>query len=124
MVAELVRKPRLIGETEVFFILFCVGKGYLPRKVLKHLTVQSLVFSGSFTVKRIETVAVQSTIDTERNGDSRRICSNDHVAGQQHALTAENLQFRRAGSPGLAEVATTVGQAVQTAISECESTIK
>ena len=42
---------------------------------------------------------------------------------QQHALnqkisrlTAENQQFRQAGSPGLAEIATAVGQAVQTAI--------
>ena len=45
------------------------------------------------------------------------------LQGQQHALnqkisrlTAENLQFRQAGSPGLAEIATTVGQAVQTVI--------
>ena len=46
------------------------------------------------------------------------------LQGQHHALnheisrlTAENQQFRQAGSPGLAEIATTVGQAVQTAIS-------
>ena len=46
------------------------------------------------------------------------------LQGQQHALnqeisrlTAENQQFRQAGPPGLAEVATGVGQAVQTAIS-------
>ena len=46
------------------------------------------------------------------------------LQGQQHALnqeisrlTAENQQFRQAGSPGLAEIATAVGQAVQTAIS-------
>ena len=84
MVAELlVRKPRLINEpwleskyrntcVEVFF---CVEKlatdWYLPKEVLKHLTVQSLVFSRSLTVKQIETAAVHSTIDTERNGDSR-----------------------------------------------------
>ena len=50
-------------------LLFCVGKlvtdWYLPRKVVEHLTVQPLVFSGSFTVKRIDTVAVHSAIDTE-----------------------------------------------------------
>ena len=46
------------------------------------------------------------------------------LQGQHYALnqeisrsTAENQQFRQAGSPGLAEIATTVGQAVQTAIS-------
>ena len=46
------------------------------------------------------------------------------LQGQQHALnqemsrlTAENLKFRQAGSPGLAEIASTVGQAVHTAIS-------
>ena len=45
------------------------------------------------------------------------------LQGQQHALnqkisrlTAEILQFKQAGSPGLAEISTTVGQAVQTAI--------
>ena len=32
-------------------------------------------------------------------------------------MTAENQQFRLAGSPGLAEIATTVGQAVQAATS-------
>ena len=32
-------------------------------------------------------------------------------------LTAENQQFRNAGSPELAEIAAAVGQAVQTAIS-------
>ena len=42
------------------------------------------------------------------------------LQGQQHALnqeisrlTLENQQFRQAGSPGLAEIATAVGQAVQ-----------
>ena len=54
--------------------MFCVGKlltdWFSLRKILKHLTVQSLVFCGPFTVKRIETVAVHLTIDTERNGDS------------------------------------------------------
>ena len=47
------------------------------------------------------------------------------LQGQQHALieeisrlTAENQQFRQAGSPGLAEIATAVGQAVQTAVSD------
>ena len=55
-------------------MLFCVGKlvtdWYSLGKVLKHLTVRSLVFSGSFTVKRIETVEVHLPIDTERNGGS------------------------------------------------------
>ena len=47
------------------------------------------------------------------------------LLGLQHALiqeisrlSAENQQFRQAGSPGLAEIATAVGQAVQTAISD------
>ena len=47
------------------------------------------------------------------------------LQGQHHALnqevlrlTAENQQFRQAGSSGLAVIATTVGQAVQTAISD------
>ena len=46
------------------------------------------------------------------------------LQGQHHALnqeisrlTAENQQLTQAGSPGVAEIATTVGQAVQTAIS-------
>ena len=46
------------------------------------------------------------------------------LQGQQHALnqktsrlTAENQEFRQAGPPGLAEIATAIGQAVQTAIS-------
>ena len=46
------------------------------------------------------------------------------LQGQQHALnqeisqlTAENQQFRQAGSPGLADIATADGQTVQTAIS-------
>ena len=30
-------------------------------------------------MKRIETIAVHVTIDTERNGDSQRTCSNDAV---------------------------------------------
>ena len=55
-------------------VFFCVGKlvtdWYLTRKVLEHLTVPSLVFSKSFTVKRIETVAVHLTMDSERNGIS------------------------------------------------------
>ena len=46
------------------------------------------------------------------------------LQGQQHAvnqeilrLTAENQKFRQAGSPGLPEIATAVGQAVPAAIS-------
>ena len=46
------------------------------------------------------------------------------LQGQHHALnqeilrvTAENQQLRQAGSPGLAEIAIALGQAVQTAIS-------
>ena len=45
------------------------------------------------------------------------------LQGQQHALNreilrsaAENRQISQAGPPGLSEIATTVGQAVQTAI--------
>ena len=49
--------------------------------------------SGSFTVKRIETVAVHPTIDTERTGDSRRICSNDeHVARTTSCLESRDLE--------------------------------
>ena len=49
--------------------------------------------SGSFEVKRIETVAVRSTSDTERHGDSRRTCSNDeHVAGTTACLESRDLE--------------------------------
>ena len=66
---------------------------YLPRMVLKHLTVQSLVFLGSFTVKHIETVAVHSTSDTERNDDSRRTCSSDeHVARTTACLESRDIE--------------------------------
>ena len=57
----------------------------------------------------------------QRNGDVEDLLP---LHGQQHALnqeisrfTAENLQFRQAGSPGLTEMATTLGKAAQTAIS-------
>ena len=89
-----IETPVLVRECSV---LFCVGKlvtdWYSLRKVLTHLTVQSLVFSGSFTVKRIETVAVHLTVDTERNGDSRRTCANDeHVARTTSRLESRDLE--------------------------------
>ena len=66
---------------------------YLPKKVLKQLTVHSLVFSGSFIVIRIGTVAALSTIDTKPNGDSRRTCSNDeHVAGTTACFESKDLE--------------------------------
>ena len=38
-------------------------------------------------------VAVHSTIDTERNGDSRRTCSNDeHVAGTTSCCESRDLE--------------------------------
>ena len=50
--------------------------------------------------------------------------SMNPLQGQQHALnqeisrlTVENQQLRQGGSPGLAEIATAIGHAVQTAIS-------
>ena len=44
-------------------------------------------------MKRIETAAVHSTIDTERNGDSRRTCANDeHVAGATGCLESRDLE--------------------------------
>ena len=53
------------------------------------------------------------------------------LQGQQHALkqeilrlTAENQQFRNAGSPGLAEIATVVEQAVQTAMANTNQRTK
>ena len=83
--SALVRKPRFIGGTWLTAeyqtlvlawkcsVLFCVGKlvtlCFSLMKVLKYLTVQFLVFSGSFAVKRIETVAVHLALETERNGD-------------------------------------------------------
>ena len=75
-------------------VLLRVGKlvtdWYLPKK---HLTVQSLVLSGSFTVKRIGTVAVRSTIHTERNDDSRRTCSNaEHVARTTASLESKDFE--------------------------------
>ena len=59
------------------------------RKVLKHLTEQSLCVLWILAL-------------------------NQEIS----RLAAENQQFRQAGSPGLAEIATAVGQAVQTAISD------
>ena len=81
-----------------YSVLFRDGKlvtdWYLPKKVLKHLTVQSLVFPGSLTVKRTGTVAVHPTIDTERIGDSRRTCSNDeHVAGTTACFESIDLEI-------------------------------
>ena len=92
--SALSRRPRVIGETEVFCVAPCWETGdrlVLAEEVLKHLTVQSLEFSGSFTVKRIGTV--HSTIETERNGDSRRTCSNDeHVAGTTACFESRDLE--------------------------------
>ena len=80
-----------------YYVFLRVGKlmtdWYLPKKVLMHLTVQSLEFSGFFTVKRIGTVAVHPTVDTDRNCDSRRTCSNDeHVAGTTSCLESRDLE--------------------------------
>ena len=99
--------------------------------MLKHLTVQSVVFSGYFTVKRIGTVAVHSTIVQSGMATVEEFVQMmNTLQGQQHALnqevlrlTAENLQFRQAGSPWLAEIATTAGQVIQTAISNANPTI-
>ena len=64
---------------------------YLTKKVLKHLPHSTI--SGSFTVKRIETLAVRPTIDTKRTGDSRRICSNDeHAARITSCLESRDLE--------------------------------
>ena len=61
---------------------------------MKHLTVQSLVLPGSFTVKRIETLADHSTSDTERNGDCRRTCSNDeHFARTTACLESRDVEI-------------------------------
>ena len=57
-----------------------------------HSTIP-FVFSGSFAVKRIETVAVHVTIGTERNGDSWRTCANDeHVARTTAGLESRDLE--------------------------------
>ena len=78
---------------------------YLSKKVLTHLTVESRELSGSFAVQMMNTLQGQH-----------------HDLNQEISrLTAENQQFRQAGSPGLAEIATTVGQAVQTAISNANT---
>ena len=51
--------------------------------------------SGSFKVKRIGTVAVHSTIDSERNCEIRRTCSNDdHVAGTTVSLESRKSTGR------------------------------
>ena len=117
------RKPRLIGETEVLCIVLCWENG--DRLVLAEEGVEPShsTISGSFTVKRI----VQSSrpwIQSEMATVEELVQMMNTLQGQHHAsnqeismLTAENLQFRQAGSPGLAEIASTVGQAVQTAIS-------
>ena len=83
---------------------------------------------GSFTGNRIETVAVHSIIDTERSGDSQRICANDeHVARTTTCLESRDLEVdswistvQTSWLTRLAEIATTVGQAVQTAISNAK----
>ena len=89
----MVRKPRLIGETQVFCIVPCWETG--GRLVLADEDVEashSTIFE-SFTVKRIETVAINSTINTGRNGNSRRTCSNDeHVPRTMACLESRDLE--------------------------------
>ena len=92
----MVRKPRLIGDTEVFCIAPCWETGdrlVLVKEGVEAGVVQSLEFSESFTVKRIGTDAIHSTIDAERNGESRRTCSNDeHVAGTTASLESRDVE--------------------------------
>ena len=68
---------RFGSETKVETEVLCTAPCWeiddrlvLTEESNKHLTLQSLMFSGSFTVRRIGTVAVHLTIDTERKGDS------------------------------------------------------
>ena len=75
------------------------------------------------SVKRIGTGAVHSP-QSEMATVEELVQMMNALQGQHHALnqeisrlTAESQQFRQAVSPGLAEIATTVGQAVQTAVS-------
>ena len=112
-------KPRFVGETwlepkfrntcietDVFCIVLCWGNW---RQI-------GTCRGRSWSTPQYNP---QCSLDTERNGDSRRTCSNDDsLQRQEHALdrqisrlTVENQQFRKAGSQGLAEIATAVGQA-------------
>ena len=80
-----------------YFVLLLGGKlvtdWYLPKNVLKQLTVQSLVSQDPSLWNELEKVAALSTIDTEPNGDSPRICSNDeHVAGTTACFESRHLE--------------------------------
>ena len=98
--------------------MFCVGKlvtdWYALRKVLKQFTVQSLEFSGPFAVKRIETIAV--TVQSEKATVEELVQMMHTLQGQQRALNQDISRLT-----GLAEIATRVGQAVQTTISNANS---
>ena len=77
---------------QMYCVLFRVGETgdrLVPSE--EGVEASHSAISGSFTVKRIETVAVHSTIDTERNGDSRRTCSND-VARTTSCLESRDLE--------------------------------
>ena len=77
----LMRTPTLMTECPCQLRLFWLKTEFMHVSK-KHITVRveesveqispysPLVFSGSFAVKRIETVVVHVTIDTERHGDS------------------------------------------------------
>ena len=76
----------------VLFLVGETGDRLVPSE--EGVEASHSAISGSFTVKRIETVAVHSTIDTERRGDSRRTCSNDeHVARTTSCLESRDLEF-------------------------------
>ena len=66
-----------------------------------------------FTRPQSELATVEELVQMMNTVARATTCLEQEIS----RLTAENQQFRQAGSPGLAEIAATVGQAVQTAIS-------
>ena len=97
--SALIRKPRLTGDTELLCIVLC-------WKIVEWVPLQ-------FTRPQSEMATVEEVVEMMKSLQGQHHAMNQEIS----RLTAENQQFRQAGSPGLAEIATTVGQAVQTAIS-------
>ena len=111
-----------IGETEVICIFLSWETG--DRLVLAEESVEA----SHSTISRVPWIlhgetSRDSCIPLDHRPKWRllkNLCASDeHVAGTTACfeskisrLTAENLQFRQAGSPGLAEIATAVGQAI------------
>ena len=112
-----VREPRLIGDTEVFCIVLCWKIG--DRLVLAEEGVEAscnTVASSQlkqFARPQSEMATVEELVQMMNTLQKQHHALNQEIS----RLTLGNQQLRQTGSPGLAEIATTVGQAVQTSIS-------